>query len=74
MIRYTKKQQNRDYQYYHLQGVSHHRVAGEFINAMKMTLDFNFDLNQAVKQHIHINIEIKRSYQFIKILIKVPLY
>jgi len=27
------------------------RVVGDYINTMKTTLDFNFDLNQTFKQH-----------------------
>ena len=41
-------------------------MVGDYINTMKMTFDFNFDLNQAVKQHGHINIEVKKSYELKK--------
>ena len=27
-------------------------VVGDFINTMKTTLELNFDINQAVKQHV----------------------
>ena len=40
-------------------------VVVDYINTMKTTFDFNFDLHKAVKQHgyTHINIEVKISCQ-----------
>ena len=30
---------------------NYNTVVGDYINTMKTTVEFNFDLNQAVKQH-----------------------
>ena len=39
-------------------------AVGNYINTMKTTFEFNFDLNYVVKQHgIHTNIKVKRIYQ-----------
>ena len=43
-------------------------VVGDYINRMKTTFDFNFDLHQAVKQHGYINKEVKKSCQLKKLL------
>ena len=40
-------------------------VVGDSINTIKTTFDFNFDLNY---EHININIEVKRSFEFTKLL------
>ena len=50
--------------------IRNHTVVGDYTNTMKAILDFNLDINQAVKQHgyiVHINIEVKRSCQLRKI-------
>ena len=45
-----------------------HAVVGDFINTMKTTFDSNFDLYQAFKKWIYINIEVKRIGQIKKLI------